>query len=151
MVRKLSQKQLKGCGINLMWQRIQEWFRINKDRLYFFFGLLLVGILCFEAGLLQGKIGEKTSVVLSVPPMTETPTVPILDPSSCNGEVLSRAEPIATIVDSKTNCAFVGSKNSNKYHLPSCTAAKRIKPENRICFTSKEEAEKRGYVPSCLK
>lgn len=47
-------------------------------------------------------------------------------------------------------CLFVGSKNSVKYHSPSCSYAKRIKPENRVCFSSKEEAEKRGYVAGCI-
>ena len=42
---------------------------------------------------------------------------------------------------------FVGSKNSNKFHNPSCTWAQRIKPENRVYFASVAEAEKAGYVP----
>lgn len=133
-----------------MWQRIEEWFRTNKDSLLLFFGVFLVGALCFEAGLLQGKIGEKTPLVLSVPQVPETTVIPTPDILG-TGTSSSHAEPVVALVAEKTNCAFVGSKNSNKYHLPSCTAAKRIKPENRVCFASKEEAEKRGYVPSCLK
>jgi len=48
---------------------------------------------------------------------------------------------------------FVGSKNSNKYHLPSCRFAKKIKPENQVWFSSKEEAESKGYKPcgTCMK
>lgn len=137
-----------------MKERIKLWFEENKERLLLFFGVFLVGILCFEAGLLQGKIGEKTPLVLSVPPLLESAVLPMPDtlgdaaPSPVS---VSRVEGVAAFASEKINCAFVGSKNSNKYHLPSCTAAKRIKPENRVCFASKEEAEKRGYVPSCLK
>ena len=41
---------------------------------------------------------------------------------------------------------FVGSKNSNKYHNPSCQSAQKIKPENRVYFASVAEAEKASYV-----
>lgn len=42
---------------------------------------------------------------------------------------------------------FVGSIKSDKYHYPSCSAAKRIKPENEIWFSSSEDARAHGYVP----
>lgn len=133
-----------------MKESIVAWFQENKERFLLLLGVFLVGVLCFEAGLLLGKTAQETPLVLSLPP------VPI--------ESLSQAEPVPSTQSQKTltrepiaakggvaDCVFVGSKNSNKYHLPTCTVAKRIKPENRVCFASKEEAEKRGYVPSCLK
>lgn len=43
---------------------------------------------------------------------------------------------------------YVASKNSTKYHLPSCSGAKRIKEENKVWFNSKEEAERAGYEPA---
>lgn len=45
------------------------------------------------------------------------------------------------------DCNFVASKGSNKYHLPDCGIAKNIKPENRVCFVTQEEAAKAGYGP----
>ncbi len=42
---------------------------------------------------------------------------------------------------------FVGSIKSDKYHYPSCSAARRIKPENEIWFTSSADARAHGYVP----
>jgi len=44
------------------------------------------------------------------------------------------------------DCLYVASKNSNVYHTPECKWAKRIKPENKICFHSEEELE--GYEKS---
>ncbi len=41
----------------------------------------------------------------------------------------------------KLNCLYVRSKNSNIYHKPECNAAKRIKPENLICYKTEEEIE----------
>lgn len=42
---------------------------------------------------------------------------------------------------------FVGSSKSDKYHYPSCSAAKRIKPANLITFSSSADARAQGYVP----
>lgn len=47
----------------------------------------------------------------------------------------------------KEDKKYIGSKESNKYHLPSCQWAQKIKPENQVWFGSKEEAEKAGYQP----
>ena len=48
--------------------------------------------------------------------------------------------------ENNENCKYVGSKNSDKYHLPDSGTAKNIKEENKVCFKSKEEAESRGYI-----
>lgn len=42
---------------------------------------------------------------------------------------------------------FVGSAKSDKYHYPSCSAAKKIKPANLVTFSSSEDARAQGYVP----
>jgi len=42
---------------------------------------------------------------------------------------------------------YVASKNSNKYHFPSCQWAQRINPSNRVVFKSAREAIQAGYVP----
>ncbi|MBI2105821.1 thermonuclease family protein [Candidatus Woesearchaeota archaeon] len=47
-------------------------------------------------------------------------------------------------IDNKENCLFVGSANSEKYHTPDCKFAKKIKPENLVCFETFEEAESEG-------
>ena len=45
------------------------------------------------------------------------------------------------------NATFVGSRNSNKYHLPTCQWAQRINASNLVTFSSKQDAESRGYIP----
>lgn len=44
---------------------------------------------------------------------------------------------------------YVGSVNSNVYHYPWCSHAKRIKPENKIWFIDENDAKSKGYRP-CL-
>jgi micrococcal nuclease len=41
---------------------------------------------------------------------------------------------------------YWGSKNSNKYHNPSCKWAQKIKPENKRVFKTVKEAQDAGYV-----
>lgn len=48
---------------------------------------------------------------------------------------------------SQPQAILCGSRQSNKYHYPSCSAAQRIHPENLVWFSSPEEARSRGYVP----
>jgi len=45
----------------------------------------------------------------------------------------------------RSQCLYVGSKNGTKFYPPDCTAVKRIKPENLICFFSQEDAQSQGY------
>lgn len=42
---------------------------------------------------------------------------------------------------------YVASKNSTLYHQSGTKAAKSIKPENRVYFASKQEAEQKGFRP----
>lgn len=42
---------------------------------------------------------------------------------------------------------IVGSKESRKYHSPSCRYARKIKEENRVYFKDAEDAERQGYLP----
>jgi len=42
---------------------------------------------------------------------------------------------------------FVGSSKSDKYHFPSCSAAKKIKSANLVTFSSSADARAQGYVP----
>lgn len=43
---------------------------------------------------------------------------------------------------------YVASKSGIKYHLPSCSGAKRIKEENKVWFDTKEQAAAAGYTPA---
>lgn len=49
---------------------------------------------------------------------------------------------------SQTEKLYVASKSGTKYHYPWCPGALNIKEENKIWFSSKEEAESAGYTPA---
>ena len=44
--------------------------------------------------------------------------------------------------------AVVASKNGTKYHYPWCPGAATIKEENKVTFSTTEEARKAGYQPA---
>ena len=42
----------------------------------------------------------------------------------------------------------IGSKTGKKYYFPWCGTVNVIKPENRVTFSSVEEAREAGYTPA---
>jgi len=52
--------------------------------------------------------------------------------------------------DNKEDCLYVGSKNSETYHKPDCKWAKKIKPENLICYKSESEVKDLKPCKTCL-
>ncbi len=41
---------------------------------------------------------------------------------------------------------YVGNSNSKKFHYSDCASAAKIKPANKIIFSSRDEAVASGYV-----
>ncbi len=50
----------------------------------------------------------------------------------------------------KKEVIYVASKEGGKYHLPTCSMVTGIKPENKVTFKTKAEAEKAGYTPCAV-
>ena len=64
-----------------------------------------------------------------------------------SGCATTQSSTSSTVPAAAVQYKYVGSVDSDKYHKPSCQWAAKIKPENEIWFTSKEEAAKAGYQP----
>ena len=115
-------------------------------------GFILIALISFQFGYIEGKKNQKKAIVIEKTvevAKNEVPAIPTV--SGVNSfEVSQNSTGEKKII---SNCAFVGSKNSNKVHLPTCHFAKLIKPENLVCFSSLEEALKQGRVAdkSCIK
>ncbi len=54
--------------------------------------------------------------------------------------------------EEKESCLFIASRKSHKYHTADCKYGKKIKPNNKVCFKSMEEAKNKGFIPAkgCL-
>ncbi len=64
------------------------------------------------------------------------------------GVDLKLDETATKTAEQKKDCLFVASRKSHKYHTADCRYGKNIKPSNKICFKSQEEAKGKGFVPA---
>lgn len=140
---------------NIKWKNLEKlrifWEKYEK-RAVLAFGFILVAVISFEVGILQGnKFEQKTLVIEKAPAEIALANAKVQEPSVLGVEnsKVSKVENNS----SAGECLFVGSKNSNKYHKPDCRWAKNIKAENIVCFKNEEEAKSKGYVgdKGCIK
>ncbi|MFA6194046.1 MAG: hypothetical protein WC726_04255 [Parcubacteria group bacterium] len=139
--------------------KIAEFWLKYEQKIVLAIGIVLIAAISFEAGLLKGQQNKQEPVIVNKAAAVETANVNACQNiseanSAKTASVLGKSastEIIATADNQK--CAFVASKNSNKYHLLTCRYVQNIKPENKICFSSKEEAESRGFqgAKCCIK
>lgn len=128
---------------------IAEWFARDHTRLALGIGIFSAGLAGYSLGILRDNAQSQTPLTMNIVPPQEVSVPQVLgDTAKTSPTITAKAE---NVVMPEGKCAFVGSKNSTLYHLPTCAPAKRIKETNRVCFTSKEVAEAKGYKPGCLK
>ncbi len=96
--------------------------------------ILILGILSFGLGRLSVPKGDTSPVLLC------TTATTIFDQETRDEN--SDAIPLSQ------GGEYVASKNGTVYHLPWCSGAQRIKEENKVWFTTQEEAEEAGYRPA---
>lgn len=137
--------------------KIREFFIKNEQRIVLIVAFCLVSAISYEFGVLQGQKWQQKPLIIEKPVNISDEQKSLnsanFEPS---GTVLGTT---SQILDSNTesaidmaNCAYVGSKNSNKFYPPTCSYAKNIKPENVVCFKSAEEAISKGRLESkCAK
>ena len=90
--------------------------------------------------------GESYTVTSEKQTWNTASTTP--EASTIASSASSYSAPTATATTvTASNGPFVGSMKSDKYHYPTCSAAKRIKSANLITFSSSDEARAQGYVP----
>lgn len=130
---------------------LRKWFRKNHDSLILFCGVLTVGILGFEAGFIHGMSKNQEPLRIELAPEEVANTTG--QATHVQGESGQRVG--ATVGDTRSlqqgTCAFVASRNSKLFHAATCAVVKRIKPENKLCFQEKGEAEARGLKQGCMK
>lgn len=137
--------------------KLKDTWSVHNREVLLFLGVMLVGIIGFEAGLVQGQSFQSKPLVIEKPASPPVSVAQVAGASDENGiaakkiATTTQGQTVAQGVPSDQSCKFVGSRNSDKYHLPTCSFAKRIKPENRVCFSSEEDAKARGYKAGCLK
>lgn len=147
----------------------EAWFQRFGLKILLSLGIFAALALSFEGGFLIGRDRAVDPIVISEPTASSVVANLASDQSEqavrvSEGDVSAgEKEPIQSVTrqgaseeissssGNAETCTFVGSRNSDKYHLPKCSWAKRIKPENRVCFVSAADAESKGYKAGCVK
>jgi hypothetical protein len=135
-----------------MWLKIKEFFIKYESKIILVIGFALVAVLSFEAGVMKSAKISQGPVIIEKTALNGCEKQNDNPPEGQNLAQVEQKDQSSTSTPSQ-NCAYIGSKNSNKYHLPTCRWAKNIKPENLICFKDKNDAESKGYLPdkNCIK
>jgi len=148
-----------------MREKFKLW--LEDDRLFYGVSIILIGITSFGLGRLSvsenlNNFKTAEALVKVIEPIYFPATAVVSEQnnsqiSNKNNSLSEKNEnnPQApSLINSfqsqnsqNTNTAVVvvGSKKGTKYHLPTCSGAKNIKPENLITFSSITEAERAGY------
>lgn len=134
-----------------------DFLKRNQEKLLLLLGFILVLCAGFFSGYFysQSQI-EKREIIVEEPnrgckdlfnsmPANNNPD-PDLSATPSSQAGVEQNAPKVTNPQNKTGM-FVASKNSTIYHKPDCKYVKQIKEENKVWFSSAEEAEKAGYKP----
>lgn len=92
--------------------------------------IVLVALISFGLGRLSKIQENKTPITIAIATKSDFVANSIASSSATRGV----AEKL-----------YVASKSGTKYHYPWCPGAQSIKEENKIWFSTKEEAKKAGY------
>jgi len=133
-----------------MGSSIQEMFNKFKSLLaddLVFYTILIVLVALTAFGLGRWSVSQHPQ---QVPIIVKNETLgasatPLSATSTIRSEVKSSSTSSKV---TKETALYVGSKNSTKYHLLTCPGAKQISEENKVYFSSKEDALKQGYSPA---
>lgn len=124
--------------------KVKSWFTPKEDEIILVITIVLVALIGFGLGRLSVLKENKFPIQIQEPAQEANTISAVKTPDAppAGGGNLPRQ------AGAKKAALLVGSKNGRAYHFPWCSGAQRIKEENKIYFSSKEEAEKAGYKPA---
>ena len=122
--------------------------------------LALASATSFGLGLLAGREEEahkhaddgfwieKLEAASAAASSTEPAAVSVTGPLAAPSAPRHTPKPAATAQATAGEGSVVASKTGTAYYLPWCSAAKRIKPENKVTYASRAAAEAAGLTPA---
>lgn len=120
-------------------EKVKQWLLPREDEIILVVAIILVALGGFGLGRLSALHEEKFPIQIQSPLQTL---------ESQNQQAGFLVPNIENRGGEKKEKLFVGSKNGSVYHYPWCPGAQRIKEENKIWFSSREEAQKAGFRPA---
>ena len=135
--------------------KIKGFFVKYEHKVVLIVGFCLISAISFEFGVLQGQKWQQKPLIIEKPAeMPEQGVTGKEEAPSTSGSVPTTALPSKAAISTptqKNGCAYVGSRSSDKFYVPTCSYAKRVKPENLVCFKTAEEAIGQGRTESKCK
>jgi len=128
-----------------MLDQIKQFIKSSESELILALGVILISLISFAAGRITVSTQQTQPIGIEYLAPTLANTSESAFQNNISDSSLQEEKNIGLAAHIGI---YVGSKNSNKYHLPNCSGAKRIKEKNKIWFNSKEEAEGVGYTPA---
>ncbi len=130
-------------------QKIKGFFAFREGQIAFLLQLLVifgVALGAYALGANRQSIQSNSGVSVFSPSAEPLPMPDseFQDPSMA-GEVLGSTDPASNAPGEKK---FLASSKGTKYHRVDCPGAQTIKEENRIYFSSEDEARKAGFTPA---
>ncbi len=118
-------------------QKVKVKIKPFENDLILVIAIILVAFISFGLGRLSRIKEDKASVIIENVPETNQEAQIGDSGSNSKSQIPAQGEKI-----------IMASKNGTKYYYPWCAGASRIKEENKVWFSSKEEAQKAGYQPA---
>ncbi len=132
---------------------MKSFFLENERKIVFVFAFCLISAVSFGFGALWGQKWQQKPVIIEKQANAAQSTESCPESQNVAQAETKPADTQAavTTTTNASSCAFVGSKNSDKFYVPTCSWAKRIKPENLVCYPDEQSALAKGKVKSDCK
>lgn len=138
--------------IKSIFVEIKDWCIENERDLVLISAFLLISIISFGLGMLWQKNSNIIKAPITINKQILTANIRGANlPAQANSPYIIATKAVEVVAGATNNASgliYIASKKGKYYHLSECTGAKSIKPENKIKFKSKEEAERAGYKPA---
>jgi hypothetical protein len=126
--------------------QIKEFWLKYEQKIVLIVAFCLIAAISFEFGLFQGQKSQQKPLIIEK--QVNAQSEGQATPNQPSMALESKSQMTLPTQGVQSGCAFVGSKNSAKFYVPTCTWAKRIKPENLVCYKSEKEAIEKGKTKS---
>jgi hypothetical protein len=133
--------------------KIKQGLVKNEHKIVLIIGFCLVSAISFGFGTVWGQKWQQKPLIIEK--LADTPEAIENVPESQKVASVTPQEiqepKTQNLTPNTSGCAFVGSKNSDKFYVPTCSWAKRIKPENLVCYPDEQAALVKGKLKSDCK
>ena len=119
-------------NLSTVLENLRGFLKENQNDIILVVGVVLISLVSFGAGRLTA------TVALAPEPI-------IVEKANQPTDAVTEEN---TRTSNQKKGALVARINGTKYYLPDCSGAKRINEENKIWFSSQEEAKDMGYEPA---